>query len=493
MAISFRRLQYVEPSPEARRRLWHVLSAGVVTRDEPDRRGRSDQPGAGLFRIFTGRGTRQAGNRSEHRLSPRARYAVLFAAIGALLFDGVELGLMPVASLSVSQSLLGEAFTPARGGDWFARFTAALMLGAAVGGIVLGSLGDRMGRTRALGVSVLFYSVFAGLGAFVKTQEQMLALRFLVGLGVGGVWPNAVALAAECWPDKSRPIIAGLMGAALNGGILLLSQIARTWPLTPDSWRWLFQLAAAPVALGVLALTVIPESPLWLAARAARAAAPPGPAGGRSAVTGQAAIQPLRELFRPPLLRLTLIGILIGSIPMVGAWAASKWMIPWADTVGGATAPGYKALTQGWWALGAVLGSFTGAHIAAWLGRRRAYAIISGATTLLTALMFLGTAPLRASFLPIVFAQGFVATLFFGWLPLYLPELFPTRVRAAGSGIAYNVGRFATGLGVLAAGAIFTAMGGSYPTVGAICGLIYLLGLIVIWWAPDTTEKTLAE
>lgn len=417
-------------------------------------------------------------------LSSRARYIVLFTAIGGLLFDGVELGLMPVASLSVSQSLLGDSFTPTLGGDWFARFTAALMLGAAVGGIFLGSLGDRIGRTRALGVSVLFYSVFAGLGAHVHSQEQMLGLRFLVGLGVGGVWPNAVALAAECWPDKSRPIIAGLMGAALNGGILMLSQIARAWHITPESWRWIFHLAAAPAILGVLALTVIPESPLWLASRQQRSkeprATPTKPPRGA-----------LRELFQPPLLRLTLIGILLGSIPMVGAWAASKWMIPWADKVGGATEPAYKAITQGWWALGAVLGSFFGAQIAAWLGRRRAYAIISAGATALTSLMFLGTAPLQATFLPIVFAQGFVATLFFGWLPLYLPELFPTRVRAAGSGIAYNVGRFATAIGVLMAGALFAAMGGSYPRVGATCGLIYLFGLFVIGWAPDTTDRKL--
>jgi len=424
-------------------------------------------------------------------LSPRARYAVLFAAIGGLLFDGVELGLMPVASLSVSQSLLGDAYTSTLGGDWFARFTAALMLGAAIGGIFLGNLGDRIGRTRALGVSILFYSAFAGLGALVRTQEQMLVLRFLVGLGVGGVWPNAVALAAECWPDKSRPIVAGLMGAALNGGILMLSQIARTWHITPESWRWIFQLAAAPAVLGLLVLFALPESPLWLAARAARSSR--SSSGERAGLRGQPANQPLRELFRPPLLRLTLIGILLGSIPMVGAWAASKWMIPWADKVGGATEAGYKAVTQGWWALGAVLGSFCGAQIAAWLGRRRAYALISGGATVLTSLMFLGTAPLEASFLPIVFAQGFVATLFFGWLPLYLPELFPTRVRAAGSGIAYNVGRFATALGVLMAGGLFAAMGGSYSKVGATCGLIYLLGLAAIWWAPDTTAKKLSE
>lgn len=421
-------------------------------------------------------------------LSKKARYAILFAAIGGLLFDGVELGLMPVASLSVSRSLLGEAYTPTLGGDWFARFTAALMLGAALGGILLGSLGDRIGRKRALGISILVYSIFAGLGALVRSQEQMLVLRFLVGLGVGGVWPNAVALAAECWPDKSRPVVAGLLGAALNGGILMLSQVARTWHITPESWRWIFWLATAPALLGLVVLCCLPESPLWLASQ--RKAASVKSSAISSAGTP---VGPVRELFRPPLLRLTVVGILLGSIPMLGAWAASKWMIPWADTVGGATQAGYKAATQGWWAMGAVLGSFFGAQIAAWLGRRRAYAIISGGATGLTLLMFLGTGPLQPSFLPIVFAQGFVATLFFGWLPLYLPELFPTHVRAAGSGIAYNVGRFATAVGVFFAGVLFASVGGSYARVGSLCGLIYALGLIVIRWAPDTSKRHLQE
>ena len=113
----------------------------------------------------------------SHPLSPRARYAVLFAAFGALLFDGLELGLMPLVSLSVSKSLLGTAYTATLGGDWFARFTAALMAGAAVGGITLGALGDRIGRTRAMGVCILFYSVFAALGAYAQDQWQMLALR----------------------------------------------------------------------------------------------------------------------------------------------------------------------------------------------------------------------------------------------------------------------------------------------------------------------------
>lgn len=409
-----------------------------------------------------------------------ARYAVLAAAFGALLFDGFELGLMPLASLSVSKDLLGAGYTATLGGDWFARFTAALMLGAAIGGIVLGALGDRIGRARAMGVSILFYSVFAGVGAWVRTQEEMLALRFAVGLGVGGVWPNAVALVAESWPDKSRPIVAGLMGAAINAGILFLSQIAQIWPVTPEAWRWLFQLAAAPAVLGLAVMFLLPESPAWLAARAAA----PSSSGKKPAT-------PLRELFHPPLLRVTLVGILLGSIPLVGAWAASKWMIPWADKVGGAVQADYKAMTQGWWAFGAILGSLVGAQIASLLGRRLSYFLISIGALVLTFAMFQFTAPLRATFFPIVFAQGFVATLFFGWLPLYLPELFPTHVRATGSGIAYNVGRFATAAGVLAAGAVFTMLGGSYPAVGAAAALIYGLGVFAIWLAPETAKQSL--
>jgi len=410
-------------------------------------------------------------------LPPAARMTVLCAVFAGLLFDGVELGLMPLCSFSISRDLLGPQFNDAIAGDWFARFTAALMLGAAVGGIWFGHLGDRIGRTRALGLSILFYSLFAGAGYFATSLNQMLFLRFLVGLGVGGVWPNGVALASECWPGASRPTVAGIVGAGINVGILLLSQVARIWHVTPESWRWLFAWSALPALLGFFILALLPESPQWLASRAlAKAAAPP-----------------LRELFRPPLSRITLIAIALGSIPMVGAWAASKWMIPWADSVGGSSQPGYKASTQGFWAVGAALGSFFGAQMASLVGRRLAYFLISFFTAAITCGVFLFSAPLHPSFFPLVFCQGFVATLFFGWLPLYLPELFPTRVRATGTGIAYNVGRFVTALGVFAAGALMSLFGGSFRKVGAVLALVYVLGMVVIWWAPETTGNSIEE
>src|SRR4029078_11289544 len=99
-------------------------------------------------------------------LSKSARIAVLAAAFLGLLFDGFELGLMPVALRSVVRSLLDTSYTEVENVRWFALFTAALMLGAAVGGSLLGNLGDRIGRAKAMGVSVLVYSAFAGLGAW---------------------------------------------------------------------------------------------------------------------------------------------------------------------------------------------------------------------------------------------------------------------------------------------------------------------------------------
>lgn len=406
-------------------------------------------------------------------LSRSARVFVLVAASLGLVFDGVELGLMPVASLSVSKSLLGEAFTPTLGGDWFARFTAALMLGAAVGGILLGNLGDRIGRSRAMGVSILFYSIFAMMGAWARTQEEMLVLRFMVGLGVGGVWPNGMALVAECWSSASRPLVTGVMSAGLNAGILLLSQVVRIWTVSPDSWRWLFYLGGLPALLGILVLVALPESPTWLANRNTTKQPPP----------------PIRELFRPELIRMTFVAIIIASIPLVGAWSASKWMIPWADKVAGTASPGYKAATQGWWALGATLGSFSGAQLSRWMGRRTSYLLISFFTTILTLTMFQWTAPLQPSFHPVVFAQGFVATLSFGWLAVFLPQMFPTRVRATGSGLAYNSGRFATAAGVLLAGLLFATLGGDYSRVGSLCSMIYAVGMLVVWLLPNEETK----
>jgi MFS family permease len=403
-------------------------------------------------------------------LNLRYRLLVAIFVFLALLFDGVELGLMPVASLSVSRSLLGNDFTPALGADWFAWLTASLMLGAAFGGMIFGHMGDRFGRVKALAASVLFYSLFAGFGGQVSGLNQLCVLRFMVGLGVGGVWPNGIALALECWPRASKPKLSGLLGSAINVGILSLSQVARLYPITPDSWRWLFHWCAAPAILGMLIALLLPESPAWVAFK-------------KNPI--QTDVRKSRvQLSR----RLLLIAIVIGTIPLVGAWAASKWMIPWADQVAGTSNPGYKAAAQGWWALGASLGGFLGAILAGKWGARPSYAIFGLASTVATSGLFLFTRPLEPIFLGCVFIQGLIATFFFGWLPLYLPAMFPVESRATGTGIAYNTGRFLTAVGVFGSTILVRQFGGNYAAVGAVAGSVYALAIVAARFIPLPSE-----
>jgi MFS family permease len=359
-------------------------------------------------------------------LSRSAQRVVLTAAFLGWLCAGVEMGLGPLIARPAVRDLLADGSATAilspeqeaRVGVWFAWYLCAFLLGGAVGGAVFGRFGDRAGRVRAMGWSILCFSVFTGAGWFAQTAEQLLVLRFLASLGVGGMWPAGVSLAAEAWPSASRPAVAGAMGMAANLGIAVMALIGQQLRITPESWRWVMVVGAVPVVLGVAVLLWVPESPRWLAQRAGR--------GGTPAA-------PLAEVLRPPLLSRTVIGSLLGAVPLLGAWASQKWLIPWADAAGTDA-----AAAQAVWAVGAVLGGAAGGWVADRVGRRASYFLISLATLALNQAVYRALAPGHPLFLPAVFALGVVGTLFFGWLPLYLPELFPTRVRATGAGVTYN-------------------------------------------------------
>jgi MFS family permease len=396
------------------------------------------------------------------------------------LCAGVEMGLVPLSSRPAVQALLlgGSGRDPdaeAIVGAWFARNLAAFLLGAAVGGLLFGRLGDRAGRVRAMGLSILCFSLFTGCGAFAQTVEQLTVLRFLAGLGVGGMWPAGVTLAAEAWPESSRPLIAGLIGTAANIGILFMALLGVAVSITPESWRWAHIVGSVPAILGVIVLLAVPESARWLSVR------------GQNKV--QESWADALAVFRPPLLGRTLIGILLGAVPLLGAWGSGKWLLPWADASRG----GDAASTQALWAVGAALGSAAGGWLADRVGRRLTYFVVSLGTLALNFWIYRFLSPAASLFLPAVFLLGLISTIYFGWLPLYLPELFPTRVRAAGTGVAYNFGRFASAAGVLGAGALLAAYHGDYALVGQTTAMVYALGMVVILLAPDTSKDTLRD
>lgn len=391
----------------------------------------------------------------------------------AWLFAGVQMAIMPVASRAASRELLSIRFNEHDAGAWFAWFTVAFLLGGALGGWLFGSLGDRLGRVRALGASVLCYSVFAGAGGFATSQEELLILRFIASMGIGGVWPNCMSLAAESLPNASRPMLAGVLGCASNAGVALMGAFGLVHPINSASWRGVMMWSALPGIFGLLILWLVPESARWLKTRSDR----------------QAGEAPKKQsgVFHPPLLRKTLAGIALGTVPLLGAWGAGKWLFPWADAYSAELGDSFKGMAQFLWGLGAAIGSFFGGHLARLMGRRASYAAISLVSFVINWSLFRFMTPASDGFLFMIFLLGVVSTAFFGWLPLFLPELFPTAVRATGSGVCYNFGRILSAAGVLGAGAMMQTFG-DYSRVGMAVSFVYAIGIGVAFLAPK--EKT---
>lgn len=407
------------------------------------------------------------------------RVVVLSCALSAWLCAGIPMAVPPLAARAAVASMgVTDEGLRAR---WFSWLVCAFLLGAATGGLTFGWLGDRIGRAKALGCSVLTYSLLAGICYFVETPQQLLLLWFLACTGIGGAWPNGVSLASEALPGMSRPWIAGLFGATANLGLMLLSLLAVFRPISADDWRWVMLVSAAPAALGAIVLAAVPESPAWLASRRSQEAR-----AKTASLTG--------EVFRPPLLRFTVIGILLGAVPLMGNWGASNWLVPWAHQV--QERSGYEELsawTQWTKSGGGAVGSLLGGWFASVCGRRTAYFLVSLLSLVSSSYIFRYLSPADHSFLAWVLMQGFFGTLYFGWLPLYLPELFPTRVRATGTGVAFNWGRIVTAAGALAGGELVRAFDGDYARVGEATCLVYALGMAVICFAPDTTDKRITE
>lgn len=445
-------------------------------------------------------------------LSTAQRWLLLGAAFGAWMFAGMSISLFVLISRPAIVDMLGNVVASDQlertAAQWFAWYQCAFLLGAAAGGWVFGAMGDARGRTFAMGYSVLCYSLLTGAAYFVHDPYVLWAVRFAACMGIGGVWPNAVALAVEGLPNISRPLLAGLMGTAANVGFVLLGVICYVFPITPEHWRWVLLVGTVPAVLGVITLAFVAESPRWLAGRYASSSSAP-----------QA--QPVREIFRPPLLGRTIIGICLGGIPVIGTAANANWLVPWADQVAaartgataedapgsGATAPAVadsqpqkpksdprlKAKTQILRSGGAVFGSLLGGWLASLFGRRLTYFLISFASFLTSSYIYSFLTPEDPQFGTFAFLLGFVGVTYFGWLPLYLPELFPTRVRATGTGVTFNSGRILAAFSVLGAGVLAGWFHGDYGQVGTFTGLVYVAGMIAICFAPDTSKNRLED
>ncbi|MEI6636047.1 MAG: MFS transporter, partial [Planctomycetota bacterium] len=154
------------------------------------------------------------------------RQAALVAAVLGWLFDGFEMGLFPLVGSRALADLLPAGSTAADRDAWFGVITAVFLVGAASGGVLFGWLGDRIGRVRAMSVSILTYAVFTGACGLATEAWHLATLRSIASLGMGGEWALGVALVSELWPDASRAFVAALVGAAANVGFLLVAAVS---------------------------------------------------------------------------------------------------------------------------------------------------------------------------------------------------------------------------------------------------------------------------
>ena len=399
-------------------------------------------------------------------------WLILIVAWLGWMFDGMEMGLYSVLARPALRELLHTQDDKAIGpvvGIMFALF----LLGASLGGFIFGRLGDKIGRVKTMVITVLIYSGFTGLTYFVTNTWQFGACRFLGAMGLGGEWGLGVALVMESWPNTRRPVLAGLLGSSANVGFLVSSLVNLHFGYL--GWRLIFCIGVIPALLTLIIRLCIKEPAKWVKARE-RGERPD-----------------LGQLWEPVLRRNTIMACLISAVAIIGTWGVFQWIPTWVNKLVGGNAIMERATVAMWMAFGQILGSFLGGPSAEWFGRRISYALFCVGSLIFSIALWMTVTTFGMQLLVLAAIAGIFTTAFFGWLPLYLPELFPTRIRATGEGITFNFGRILAAVGVFTTGALVNGFGGSYEKAGVTMSLIYVVGLVLIWFVPETKGCKLPE
>jgi MFS family permease len=428
----------------------------------------------------------------------RYQWLVLFAAWLGWGFDVFDSLLFNYVAPNCVPTLLGlEIGSPeARQATllWTGIMSSVLLIGWAIGGVVFGKVCDRIGRTRTLLFTMLLYALGTAACAFAPNIWVLGVFRFVAALGIGGEWAAGAAMVAETVPEEKRVEAGALLYTAAPIGLFLATfvnvTVAGHWfPDQPEvSWRYvfLFGLLPAAAALGVRLFVKEPER--WKHAAA------------------QAAPARIAELFSPALRRYTLSGFLMAVVALMVWWSCNAF-IPvvasgLANTAALAEGLGkvatqeriehWKMLATVCFNLGGLIGTLLTIPAAKYLGRKAMFSIywiVSAAAVFAT--FGLDLEPQVRLYM--YFAIGLSVFGVFGSFTYYLPELFPTRLRATGAGFCYNIGRVIAAGGPFAVGAI--AAQGTDTVVGVLfyVGFIPLLGLLFMPWVIETRGRLLAD
>jgi MFS family permease len=346
-------------------------------------------------------------------------------------------------------------------------------VGWALGGGVFGRLGDRLGRSRTLSLTILTYALFTGLSCFAQAWWQLLIFRFLAALGIGGEWAVGSSLLAETWPRRWRPWIAAVLQTGVNVGVLLA---CLTYVLMSNTNpRYVFLVGIVPALLVFWIRRAVPEPEEWRAAKARAAHHEPG----------------VRDLFRGGVRRTTLLTILICSLSLSAWWAFMFWNSQHVRNLpefAGLPRPEREvkvSLVFFLVILVSVGGNFFGGLLARRLGYRRGIALMFAG--FLGAFIGAFAVPRDyLSLLPWVCAIGFFSGVF-GLFTMYLPPLFPTLLRTTGAGFCFNIGRVVAAFGTVFFG-LFSVVG-DFREALLYDGMLFIPAIFVMLFMPEPPSE----
>lgn len=432
-----------------------------------------------------------------YRSLNRGQWKALIASNLGWTFDGFEVfALILTVGAALHQLLEPSQYKSI---PFYAGAVIAItVFGWGLGGLCGGILADYIGRKRAMTLTILAYSLLTGLSALAWDWTSFAVLRFLVGLAIGSEWATGASITAELWPDKER----GKGGALLQCGYPIGSILASaTWVMIgtsgPGAWRMMFLVGVLPALIVFWIRRNIPESPRWEQSNQRRKAARELERWGASLQGENAALVrfTLIDMFAEPTVRMRLWLTFVMSLSVtIGYWGVSSFVPSYFGSV--ATAAGLPA--QRWVGLvglaqniGALLGFFCFGYLADAFGRKPTTFLYYLMCLILTPIVYLWVKDIHLLLL-VFAAYGFFIQGVFSWTPIWLPELFPTRMRATAAGFIFNAPRLISSVAPLIAGSLIVNLGG-YGKTATFISLFYILGLIAVPFLPETKSKPLPE
>ena len=432
-------------------------------------------------------------------LTPR-HWRILWGSYLGWIFDGYEAVALVYALRPALRSILTpeQAATPA---FYVGAAIGITLLGWGIGGLLGGIAADYIGRKRMMMLSILGYAIFTGLTAFAGSFTQLAVLRFITGLAIGSEWSTGIALVAETWPNRARPKGCGFLQSGFGAGAVLAAIVwfilNATNPLGADSWRILFALGALPAFVCLYLRRALEESEQWMTAlKDPRWAATVEDA--RSGEAPKKAARPftLAEIFREPeSRRRVLLATILSFATTVGWWAVSSWLPAYTEAL--AKAAGEPADVWGprmgiIYNVGAITAYVVSGFVADAIGRR-AFLVLTYAGCLATSVLANHWSGSQSAFIVIALVNGFFTLGFgFSWMAIYLVELFTPAVRATAASFVFNGARLVAWVFPIIAGQIVVSFGG-VAHAALTMSAVYVLGLVVPWFMPETTGKPLPE